>query len=250
MLIKVCLNGAREVGAHPALPLTPSALAEAARAAVDAGAGAVHMHPRDAQGAQSLAADAIGAAVLAVRRACPGVPVGVSTLFTILPDAERRAAAVRGWDVRPDFASVNIGEPGDGELCAALQSIGVAIEAGLDSVAAAERYVRSPVFGACLRVLLEPGEPEAPGALATVQAMEAVLDRAGDATPRLLHGEERSAWALLDAAAARGCATRVGLEDTLLLPDGRLAPDNAALVAAAVRRVRQRSAGRQDGERP
>ncbi|MGH8834449.1 MAG: 3-keto-5-aminohexanoate cleavage protein [Actinomycetes bacterium] len=28
--------------------------------------------------------------------------------------------------------------------------------------------------------------------------------------------------------------TRIGLEDTLVLPDGSVAPDNAALVAAAV----------------
>ncbi|MGN6634958.1 MAG: 3-keto-5-aminohexanoate cleavage protein [Oryzihumus sp.] len=37
----------------------------------------------------------------------------------------------------------------------------------------------------------------------------------------------------------RGLDTRVGLEDTLRLPDGTPAPDNAALVAAA----RARGAG-------
>ena len=34
-------------------------------------------------------------------------------------------------------------------------------------------------------------------------------------------------------AGRRGLGTRVGLEDTLSLPDGALAPDNASLVRAA-----------------
>ncbi len=91
MLLKVCLNGDRSADEHPALPQTPAELAEAARAAVAAGARAIHMHPRDPSGAQALDADTIGAALEAVRAACPGVPVGVSTLFTILPDPARRA---------------------------------------------------------------------------------------------------------------------------------------------------------------
>ncbi len=32
----------------------------------------------------------------------------------------------------------------------------------------------------------------------------------------------------------RGVQTRIGMEDTLMLPDGSTAPDNAALVSAAV----------------
>lgn len=239
MLIKVCLNGARDVAEHPALPVAAAELAAAARAAVAAGAGAIHMHPRDAHGRQALAPDVIGPAVAAVRAACPGAPVGVSTLFTIVPDPARRAAAIASWGERPDFASVNIGEPGTAELCGALQALGVGIEAGLDTPEAAEEYVRSAVFGACVRVLIEPSAPGlAPEAeLATAAAIEAILDRAGDRTPRLLHGEGPTTWALLDAALACGYATRVGLEDTLLLPDGSRAPDNAALVAEAVRRA-------------
>lgn len=233
MLLKVCLNGDRLAGEHPALPQTPAELAEAARAAVAAGAGAIHMHPRDPSGAQALDAQTIGAAVAAVRAACPGVPVGVSTLFTILPDPARRAEAVASWRELPDFASVNVGEPGTPELCAALRALGVGIEAGLDTPESAERYVGSAAFGACLRVLLEPGEFDPAAALATAAAIEAVLDRAADATPRLLHGVGLAAWPLLDAAVARGYATRIGLEDVLTLPDGAPAPDNAGLVRAA-----------------
>ncbi len=137
------------------------------------------------------------------------------------------------WRELPDFVSVNFGEPGTPELCAALRALGVGIEAGLDTPESAERYVGSAAFGACLRVLLEPGEFEPAAALATAAAIEAVLDRAADATPRLLHGVGAAAWPLLDAAVARGYATRIGLEDVLTLPDGAPAPDNATLVRAA-----------------
>jgi uncharacterized protein (DUF849 family) len=65
--------------------------------------------------------------------------------------------------------------------------------------------------------------------------MEQVLTRAGATLPRLLHGTGDTAWALLAEAARRGYQARIGLEDTLLLPDGRVAADNAVLVAAARR---------------
>ncbi|WP_181791756.1 3-keto-5-aminohexanoate cleavage protein, partial [Streptomyces phytophilus] len=41
------------------------------------------------------------------------------------------------------------------------------------------------------------------------------------------------AWPVLRLAAGLGMAARIGLEDTLVLPDGSPAPGNAALVAAA-----------------
>jgi 3-keto-5-aminohexanoate cleavage enzyme len=66
-------------------------------------------------------------------------------------------------------------------------------------------------------------------------SIEQVLSGAGIALPRLLHGTGVTAWPLLVEAARRGCQVRIGLEDTLLMPGGELAPDNAALVAAARR---------------
>ena len=51
-------------------------------------------------------------------------------------------------------------------------------------------------------------------------------------------------WILIEDAARRGLDTRVGLEDTLSLPDGRQARGNAELVSAA------RQLGTQGGHRP
>lgn len=56
MLLESCLNGGRVPGAHSALPLTLRALADDAQAVVAAGAEAMHIHSRDAHGAESLAA--------------------------------------------------------------------------------------------------------------------------------------------------------------------------------------------------
>ncbi|MEV0837988.1 3-keto-5-aminohexanoate cleavage protein [Actinocatenispora sera] len=56
----------------------------------------------------------------------------------------------------------------------------------------------------------------------------------GSRFPVLLPGEDGGAWPVLRLALRRGLDTRIGLEDTLRLPDGSIAADNAALVRVAV----------------
>jgi uncharacterized protein (DUF849 family) len=216
MLIKACLNGSRAPGEHPALPLTPAQLADAARGAVAAGAGALHIHPRRADGSQSFEPSDVAAAVAAVRAACPGAPVGGTTIAWAEPDPARRLALVQSWTIRPDFVSVNFSEAGTEQLCAALLASRIGIEAGLASADDARLLIATGLAGRCVRLLIEPDEPEITAALATVRAIEA----------------------LLDEALRCGYDTRIGLEDTLVLPDGRTARDNAELVAAAWERAK------------
>ena len=119
MLIKACLNGGTTRAQHHAVPQTPAELAADAAAAVRAGAGAVHLHPRDAVGAETLDPSAVLAAVDAVRAAAPGTPIGVTTgLWAAGGQHDRRMALVSQWTgtVQPDFASVNWSEPGADEL--------------------------------------------------------------------------------------------------------------------------------------
>ena len=233
MIIKACLNGSRAPGEHPALPLTPTQLADAASDAVAAGAGALHIHPRRADGSQSFDPPDVAAAVAAVRAACPGVPVGGTTAAWVEPDPARRLALVQAWSIRPDFVSVNFSEDGTEQLCAALLANGIGVEPGLASADDARLLIATGLADRCVRLLIEPDEPEIAAALATVRAIEALLDDAGIQTPRLLHGSEATAWPLLDEALRCGYDTRIGLEDTLVLPDGRPARDNAQLVAMA-----------------
>ena len=67
-LLQAALNGDRE---HPAVPCTLEELAVEARAAVEAGAGSLHLHPYDEDGRETLAAAPCAAALRAVRAACP-----------------------------------------------------------------------------------------------------------------------------------------------------------------------------------
>lgn len=237
MLIKACLNGSRERDEHPGLPLMPEELAREARVAIEVGAGALHIHPRNRQGAQSLAPQVIGEALQAVRKSCPGIPVGVSTGLWIESTVERRLESVRAWRMLPDFASVNFSEPGAAELCALLQTRGVGIEAGISTLEDAESLQASGYASCCLRILLEPEEAEVYAALRTVESIVARLRAASAWRPLLLHGFEQTAWPLLDAALAHGYDTRIGFEDTLNLPDGSRATSNAQLVSAAVEKA-------------
>jgi uncharacterized protein (DUF849 family) len=233
VLIKACLNGSRARGDHPMLPLTPGELAREARGALDAGAGALHIHPYNADGRQSLEAGDVAAAIAAVSAARPGAPIGVTTIALAEPDMARRLALVRSWSLLPDFASVNFSEPGAAELCVALLDIGVGVEPGLATAADTQLLIDSGLAGRCLRLLLEPEEQALGAALATVASIEALLDGAAIQTPRLLHGTDAAAWPLLDIALESGYDVRIGLEDTLCLPDGKQARDNAQLVVAA-----------------
>ncbi|AVT37538.1 3-keto-5-aminohexanoate cleavage protein [Plantactinospora sp. BB1] len=229
-MLKACLNGGVRRDEHPAVPVDPAELAADAARCRLAGAAAVHVHPRDRDGRESLAAPDIAAAVTAIRRACPGLPVGVSTGAWIQPDPAARLAAVRGWTVLPDFASVNAHEPGAELVAGALHERGVGVEAGLWTVEAVAAYQRWRV--PCVRVLVECMRPEPAEALADAAAMLVALP--ADGPPILLHGEGPASWAVLVEAVRRGLGTRIGLEDIRTLPDGSPAPGNPELVAAAV----------------
>jgi uncharacterized protein (DUF849 family) len=235
VLLKACLNGSREVGEHPMLPVTPEQLAEAAREAVAAGAAAVHVHPRDRDGRQTLDPEACARALRAIRGACPGVPVGLTTGAWIEPDPERRLDLVSRWEVAPDFASVNLSEAGAVELAHRLLERGIAVEPGLWTVADAQTLLASGLAARSLRLLVEPMEEDTAAALATVAAIERLLTEAGVQTPQLQHGQDRTAWPVLRRALDAGRDLRIGLEDVLELPDGSPASGNAELVAAAAR---------------
>ena len=234
MLLQACLNGSRGAGSHKALPLTPDELADDALRVVAEGAEALHVHPRDANGRESLDATVIGQAIEAIRSSTD-VPVGVSTGAWFLPNPTERVVAVKQWKALPDYASVNFHEEGAVEVAQALLERGIAIEAGLWNSSAAEVLARSGLTASCLRVLLEPMDANAADALATVRAIERVL--ASEAPSRMLHGVDATTWAMIDEAIGRNYDTRIGLEDTLTMPDGTAATDNAALVSAAKSRI-------------
>jgi uncharacterized protein (DUF849 family) len=230
--LQACLNGARPPGAHPALPLYARALALDARAAADAGASSVHLHPRDATGAETLEAATVDGTATAVRDAS-GLPVGVSTGEWIVPDVASRVLAIERWSAA-DFASVNLAEDGAAAVMAALLERGIGVEAGLATVADVSRLLATGLADRVVRVLVEVEDLDPAAAVARAAAIDGALDHAALTAPRLHHGLEAATWPVLERAVALGHDIRVGLEDTLVLPGGRPARDNAALVAAAL----------------
>jgi uncharacterized protein (DUF849 family) len=189
------------------------------------------MHPKSADGVDSLLPAEVDAAVAAVRHAAPGLPLGVTTGFWALPDASQRLRAVESWSVLPDFASLNWHEPGSPELAKVLLSRGLGVEVGIFHAEAAQSWAASDVAQHCMRVMIELG---ADGDVATADELLAMVAVAASPAPILLHGLDESCWPLLEHAGVRGVQTRIGMEDTLSLPDGSIASGNAALVAAAV----------------
>ena len=232
MLIKACLNGSRRPDEHEALPLSPNALANDAYECRQAGAAAVHIHPRGMGGRETLEPDACAAAIEAIRDQCPGLPIGLTTGLWIVGNSARRQALIESWTVLPDFCSVNFAEPGTEGLGDLLLNKGIAVEAGLSSIADARIFVASPLRDRCLRVLIEiePGGPDDP--IKTAASIIRILDAGGVHLPRLQHGLGTCAWPILRDALARGYDVRIGLEDTLTLRDNSRAAGNADLVAS------------------
>ncbi|WP_433264292.1 3-keto-5-aminohexanoate cleavage protein [Actinosynnema sp. CS-041913] len=236
-MLQACLNGARVPDSHPALPVTPQQLAADAAALVALGVTHFHLHPRDVVGLEVLAGPEVATAVSVVRALVPRAELGVTTAAWIQPDPVRRAELVEGWAGlsagRPDVASVNVHEDGWLDTVAALQAANIGIELGVFHEEAARTLVRAGLPDGTRRILAEvqPGETTT-----EADALLRLLEPLG--APILLHGEDDSAWPVLDHAARLELDTRIGLEDTLLNPDGTRTRDNAELVAYAQRAIR------------
>lgn len=240
MLIKAAINGGRTKAEHPAVPVSPDEQAAAVIECVKAGAQTIHLHVRSVAGVESLNAEDVARTLSAVRSASPNAQIGISTGAWILPDPAARLQAVAAWEALPDFASVNFSEVGSVELAQMLLSRGVGVEAGLCDAEAGKAFLKSGLVPDCIRVLLEPQEQVIEKALQNVKQIERVLESATAASvlPLLLHGTEATVWPMMTQALVRGYGARVGFEDTLVLPNGKVAQSNGELVREAVKKIR------------
>src|SRR5829696_8614144 len=236
--LQAALNGDRTKAEHATTPVSVEELARDAAACVAAGARAIHLHPRDPDGRETLEAGIVDEVVTKVRDAC-GVPVGVTTSAEIEPDPERRLELVRTWHT-PDYTSVNVSETGAAEIIETLIGAGIGIEAGVWTVKDVEWLAASGLGDRLTRILVEPGElqlldseDKAADAIGLVEDIHEALDQFGLTAPRLQHGDGEVTWALLANAIRRSLDTRIGLEDTLHGPTGERTSGNEALVRAA-----------------
>ncbi|GAB2578232.1 hypothetical protein Aab01nite_10040 [Paractinoplanes abujensis] len=236
--MQVTPNGPWGKDAHPTMPVTPDEVLADLTECFAAGATGVHLHVRDESGGETLDPAVVNEMCRRVREVAYGdLEVGLTTGAWIVPDLADRIAMIREWE-GVDVATVNLSEEGFEQVMAAMLDVGIGIDVGLWSPREVPALLASGLLPHAVRVSIEldPGEPyflTGPPE-ATAEQVNLLLDEAGATCPRLTHGMNDWTWPLVRDAFRRGHATRVGFEDSVLLPDGTPATTNADLVRAAV----------------
>jgi len=238
-------NGARKTKSdHPELPIAPVDLAACARSIREAGASIMHTHVRDASGQHTLDVDTYRSALQAIRAAVEdSLVIQVTTEACGIYSAAQQMQMVR--ELRPEAVSVALGE-----ICPDARSETIAAE--FYGWMASERIMAQHILyspddvrrfeSMRSRGVIPDRKPfvlfvlgrysaELEGNVADLpQYIEAVNDDTSWAVCSFGATELKAA----NAAAEQGGHIRVGFENNLQLPNGRIAPDNAALVDVAV----------------
>lgn len=243
----------------PAIPYTPSEIAEDGARAVEAGASILHIHARNDDGSPAYDPGTYQRIHDEVRKRCPDVIINFST-GAIGITREERIAPVS--EVKPDMAALNMG------------SMNYAIYSSK-----AKRFYHDHVFmnpfkdivfflGKMREVnclpemevfdtghihnanpLIDMGLLTPPFVFSFVMG---VLGGIPATTENLLHQTRqlrqgshwqaivigRQQWNIIATAIALGGNIRVGLEDNFYMPEGQMAESNADLVKAAAQMVR------------
>jgi len=243
LILTVAPNGARRgYGDHPALPITPDEIGRCAAACADAGAAMIHLHVRDRDGGHTLDADTYRAAIDAVKRqAGERIIIQVTSEAVGMYAPAQQMAMVRA--VRPEAVSLAVREllpEGADERDVAkffawLTAERIMAQFILYSEEDVRRFddlVTRGVVADSQRFVLfvlgrySAGQQSSPNDVLPFVA----ANRRGYTWAVCAFGRREAACVL--AAAALGGHGRVGFENNVFLPDGDIAPDNAALVAA------------------
>ncbi|OUM01610.1 3-keto-5-aminohexanoate cleavage protein [Variovorax sp. JS1663] len=267
VIISCALTGAGDTRTkNPAVPASPGEIADQAIDAARAGASIVHVHVRDPETGKSSTKFAYYEEVVQRIRAsrCDvliNLTTGPGTMLTVPTDAPFRVESIADAELmtphervahvvrlKPDICSLDVATMSFGdavfvnpanhlrEMAAAIQSCGVTMElevfdlghARLAShLIATGAIPESAYFQLCMSVPW--GAPATPTVLAEMQRL-------------LPPGARWSAFGIgpdqfpmVATAAILGGHVRVGLEDNLYISPGKLARDNAELVAKAAR---------------
>ena len=245
LILAVAPNGARKTKRdHPALPITPDELARCAADCRKAGAAMIHLHVRDDAEKHSLSVARYRAATAAIKEA-----VGDDLIIQATSEAvgiygpEQQRAMVR--ELQPEAVSLALKEllPPESDRRAEKEFADFAHWLADTGILpqwifySAEELAR---FGALRsRGLIPPGAAFLLFVLGRYSAGQ--RSDPWDLLPFLTE-DPRDPWAICAfgpretavalTASALGGHVRIGFENNLHLPNGEVAPDNAALVAA------------------
>jgi 3-keto-5-aminohexanoate cleavage enzyme len=249
---------------HP-VPVTPEEMAAEARSAFDAGATIMHCHFRDQRPGMGLLPswdpDVAGAICDAIREACPGVIINMST-GVLGPDISGPVACLER--VRPEMAALNAGSLNylrvrrGGEwawppilfdnpvdkieaFLAAMDRLDVVPEwecfdTGI--VRSVPMFAQRGMIAPPIHVSLVMGV--ASGMPAKAAWLPLLIEEMAEQTEwqTILIGREE-VWPVHRRAAELGGHLRTGLEDTFYLPDGSKATSNGELIGALVSIARE-----------
>jgi uncharacterized protein (DUF849 family) len=249
------------------VPITPVQIAESAIGAARAGAAIVHIHVRDPEtGAPSMKFELYREVVERIRASGVDVLINLTTGVgaRYVPDERDPAIAGPGTnfvsperrvqhvlELKPEICSLDVGSANFARyvvintpdhlqrMAALIRSAGVKPELEVFELGHI-RYARkmiedgeidgSPLFQLCL------GIPWAADAVPdTMIAMRGMLPQSAQWSG---FGISTAIWPMVAQAFLLGGNVRVGLEDSLYISRGVLAPSNAALVQRAVDIVR------------
>ncbi len=235
-------NGARRSHAdHPALPMTAEESARDAVALLDAGVSVLHLHVRDDDGKHTLDADRYRQAIEAIRNS-----VGNELVIQVTTEAVGQYTSEQQMDVvrelKPEAVSVALREicPVDTDESVAADFFAwmrderiwpQVILYSVEDVTRFDGLRRRSVFAdeaPFVMFVLGNYADAIAGTVADLDGLLAATD--SDAYPWAVccFGQEENA--VMRAATLREGHVRLGFENNLVLPDGEIAADNAALI--------------------
>jgi uncharacterized protein (DUF849 family) len=254
VMIMAAPNGGRRGKAdHPAIPLTPAELAPDVAACAAAGAAAVHLHVRDTHGNHSLDPDLYREMLGVVRAAVPDIVIQVTTeaLGRYMPAEQMETVRA----LRPAAASLALREliPDASAEAEARAFFAWMLEAGVapqiilyapDEVTRCRDLVARGVIPFAAPFLLFVLGRYTAGQQSDPADLDPFVAALGDARfPWAMCAFGRREAACAVAAARLGGHVRIGFENNLHLPDGSLAPGNAATITAAATLLRDAGFG-------
>lgn len=238
--LMVAPNGARRMTSdHPALPMSADELAATAKACQGEGADAIHLHVREADGTHSLDPSRYREAIAAIEGAAPGMAIQITTEAGGIFDVPAQLACLDA--LRPAAASVSIREMArDPQLAA--RAYALAAEAGtqvqhiLYTPACIEQLKAWRAEGVIREgqddVIFVLGQynPPVPAQPSDLDAFLTVTEGQGLSWTVCAFGRHEHACLL--EAIRRGGNVRIGFENNIHTPEGKLLPGNAASVRA------------------
>ena len=228
---------------HPGLPISPEEIAQTAKASALAGAHALHLHVRDAEGRHSLDAGRYREAMAAVAEAVPGMAIQVTTESAGIFTPDEQFALLE--TLNPDWASVSLRETAASpevarRLYASCQERGVALQHivydAKDAALLAD-WQRQGALGREESVILVFGR-YANGGQSRVEDLAPLRAALPPVGRWMVCAFGRLEHACLRAAAAMGGDLRVGFENSLTDEGGTTWPSVEASVAALTNSLR------------